>query len=297
MHIYSKQGQPSERRVSFTALVVIALCSSSCSDGTAGKAPSSNHDRQADVSAPNGSVSSAPQPVSEPFNPTLENLPTQFRAHDIQGILEAAAAHKPKPRSEFESSDDYEKRITDPKAFDIYGRISSGSLLAFSVTPETIEYDVDKQTFRVVLPTSRMLNDGTGLYPFVPVHIEQIRTGQYEASNSFGVTRAVSAIKLRQSGLGIKVVNLIPENGTRHARTVAIPKDQAQEAKANVRFLLVGRTQTPYVTTYRERDEPTLDNPVETLRQFDALLFNPQDIWLYNVATGQVYARGLRPAD
>ena len=166
--------------------------------------------------------------VKAPFEPQLKDVEETFKDFFAKG--------HPKPRDQFETSEEYEARL--PKPFD------NSEVFYFEVTEEaSFAYDIDKQ--RITLVGGEFKSPDyheyklTNLVP-LSIHLKLDDKGTYEASNSYGKTVTVIKSYLNYYFLHLTNGKTLPaalkvageksyDKSEQLTLSVNLPRDQAKE--------------------------------------------------------------------
>lgn len=229
-------------------------------------------------------------------------------------------------KGEFETTQQYQKRIEDEKNLSLAGEIGKNSLLAFQVIlkgydGDGINYFADDSEFDISLTLDELSKPLISTEKYnknaitVKLQSNEIMTEHYVASNAYGVTVNVEnnvyhnfhAAISNHEDLPIKFQKFFDHKGKYGLRNVYVlntklksSPEEAKNIKNNIRFLLIGNIVEPYTSSAFVHSKPTRDNPRElTLTEYFIYL-SIKEIWIYNQATGQIYnkikKKGENPA-
>jgi hypothetical protein len=134
----------------------------------------------------------------------VSNLPVGFHGHDIISIANRVKSSPTlKPKSEFETSDEFAQRVNNSSTQEFAPGISPASLLAFSLDKTellsrlTIDYDADAQRLSVTLDPEKLVFYSEGdLRELDALRLRSVaKSGQvYTGTNAFGVKVQVTSI-------------------------------------------------------------------------------------------------------
>jgi len=114
--------------------------------------------------------------------------------------------------------------------------------------------------------------------------------GSFVGSNAFGVKRRVRAEK-EQAYFTVFKEGILGSAGMVNIEEASV--EQAKLIRPQIRVLIVGNLQQPYVGGDTDHNEATIDNPVQTSSYNFYVYFKPQAVLFYNLQSGEVYYRGL----
>jgi hypothetical protein len=235
-----------------------------------------------------------------PFDNSARRLPPNYRGHSLINVW--AALHKRGQqfrKSEYETSEAWNSRSEKLKARPLIGSASMLSQFAFQAYDVDAFYNADAETISVTVSPVDALYDkmnGIPLPAFRSIlgwkNIAQL--GSFVGSNAFGVKRRIRA-EVEQF-----YFMTFPETQLNLADTFTIENVGAERArliKPQIRVLIVGKLQEPYMGVSSDQIDATLSDPVQTTSHDLYLYFKPEAIWFYNLRTGEVYHRALIPAE
>jgi|GEM_PF-1068553 len=196
------------------------------------------------------------------------------------------------PRDEFETSEQYEARISAATAD------SGPFIIEKSLDRERLRYDADRQVFQIgrfAFDNENMPVDELWSYggPFhesgnyrnrmyridTVIRVDDQITGSYEAQNSFGTSAEVVQIDRVYWGIferfasGYDSADLIPTGDRNHLGEVPVPIDEARSFRDESRLAFVVSPQSPWQISFRENypSRPTIQNPLEVTAVLNVL--------------------------
>ncbi len=230
------------------------------------------------------------------------NVGPRFNGHDIiaitKKVVEAPAL---KPRSEFESSEEYERRTARFRTQALIGSITPEGHFAFVVEPgvllgSDLKYDADAQVLATILVGSRekfYLEKGYPEMDTIKIRSLMLDRRKYIGTNAFGVKVEVTAIYSEDYGLAFEPASWVFADsggrfGKEFSKLIAMSTDEAQRFKPNARILVVCKLAEPWYHESASRQKATIDSPYETITALRFLQVHPEQIWVINWATGEV---------
>lgn len=222
------------------------------------------------------------------FDTTLEKLPRNFNGHNIEetyNLLKLKASKK----GEYETTEDYRKRIAQMNSENIYTFKIEDSWL-IHIDP----YYADSQILRIEINTTPV-NASDDFYDkresFI---IKEKRQSErsYVGRNAFGASVVVrEAYYLRY---GLALIN--GKSFGIYRLDINVPPDKAKNLKEKLAFIIICKIKSP-----NENDpiafeggqyiKPTLNNPIELVYTIYYLNAEALEIWAYNEQTGEIYLK------
>ncbi len=220
------------------------------------------------------------------FDRSVEIVRPGFVGSDFMAVFNARQA---KPKGEYETTEQYEKRIA----------LIGGGDYAFRVTPQEIRYNADQGAFDVYMHTEPVYK-GVILeaishedYALI-VGTKDLPQGSYIGSNAMGAKVRVRKDTETQSAI------VIPGDWVKVAagRTFSVPVELAlaPKVKAAMGFLYVCRLVSRGAEVARRvvvHIEPGIDHPLERTLVYHYLASEQVEVWTYNKATGKVLQKNV----
>jgi hypothetical protein len=262
----------------------------------------------------NGFVAFASEdPVT--FDSSWQTVPQRYKGVDPEAIA-SALSRAGAPKGEFETSSEFEARTAGEKAA-LFGISGAPRTLVFTgaLDGDDVKYNADEQAFFAGGTTPVRLDSLCSLFRnddaydeaawdqtvewrarrragcFVPIKSSRSAEKSYDGVNGFGAKVAVKQLSYMEHLLYLG-------NSRKFSSTVisplAIPRGDAPASKRNLRFLVAGRLVDNAQNgsgEYTERSPPTVQRPVDLTFVHDWIELEPDQIWLYNAETGEVYRR------
>lgn len=232
--------------------------------------------------------------ASKPFDSGASKLAAGYAGHSFMAVYEHAILAE--GRSEFETTAEYERRT----------RRVAGYTYAFAVRKTdhnglTVTYDADSQTATVNLDTFPVaVGFGGGSNAQVEGFLVDRRVTDAApvlASNAFGAT--VTITKKVQEFRVITLSETGPLSGGT-SLVFPLPIAKASTVKPRLRVLFVGTLAEKQYPTLPvkgakangyDRIEATLDDREDLTSLYFILNFNLEDVWIFDQATGDIYAK------
>jgi hypothetical protein len=242
-----------------------------------------------------------------PFDETVDALPKQFIGHDLARVIQALIKENEVRRAgkgEFETTEEYNKRLDAVLKRPLFGSVTKSSVVAFQARGNTqlrTKYDADVKELELRL-------DGQadeGLFVISRLDL-RTTTGPYPAANAFGRTVMISKTRGNQYAIAVEnASNYRGYEGTPFFPTltrVAVPMEPeaAKIAKTTLRALLVCTLVEPYLASTIVNHPPTVDIPIDAQGLNINVKANVVAIWFYDPSSGRVLHRerpGVTNAD
>jgi TonB family protein len=254
----------------------------------------------------------APAFDTQPFDTSAENLPKRYLGHDLAGLWSALIKQQAKwQKDKYETTAEYQSRLDKLRRQAAYGKVRYGDLLAFAFgngdqnqLTETYHADLGLLEINFSWQWEYRLHDA----PCKDCQILQWvslskRVAAYVGRTAFNRQARVQVYRNDDYVLGFSGESLraFPELsdslGNRRAMfTLRCGPQQARAAKSSLRVLCIGYlAERPAAHDY-DNETPEIDDPYDRHNHLNALLFELQEVWLYNFLTGEVYERIASPA-
>jgi hypothetical protein len=239
---------------------------------------------------------------STPFDPSVRVLSPGFRGHDPE-LIYAALKRARLIKDEFESTQEYNRRMDMVKNQIMLGSLTLQSLYAFDLElfngyrlpttpnysglPITPTYDADAGSMSISLDPSLLTGSNFQLYYFRSKSRVTPR-GSYIGSNAFGVARTIRSYIYDSWCLAVPR----PLENSALAVIFNIPPDRARAVRDRVRVLLVGRVVEPYTLPDEENGwGAEIAKPFEYIFKEHQMRFNPEYLVAYDPSTGEILGR------
>lgn len=309
------------RRV--TLIVVIILFQVLLCVNTGGSADKSKRNTQKQMTttkeAPATSVGKpSPTYLSTAFDTNTERIPVPFLGHDIEQVYNAFVKRKKaEHKDEFETTDQYQKRLSSQSIQPLWGSVSPNDIFAFVVRPSA-QYDADSQTLTVSLETSpvrqsvqidkdrlalriksgeitKQKSIGQNAYG-AKIEIEETRTKGFEVAIhnhlSFKTEKILSEyekeIEEMRAKHNLPSTSLDIGGKTVFIKRITLGPTEARAAKDNITALVLVIPRTPYISSGAILRKATLKDPTEFFSQMYYVDADLLEIWIYNKLTGEL---------
>ncbi|PXX38523.1 hypothetical protein DFR42_11235 [Undibacterium pigrum] len=201
-------------------------------------------------------------------------------------------------KDEFESSSDYQSRIAQMNNPVLHGQLRLSDTLAFvhHIRPSDVNYDADKSQMTgsfLFAGDQQLSSDKTQLLR--SKILEETNTGisKGQARTESGISVHVTRYAYRVCALNIANTRSWQRNkhDYRDKFSFNIPADEARLAKGRLKTLFVGRLVPQFIQNYDGVISPTVGSMSESTYTGSALVFQLEQIWIYNQVTGRIYQK------
>jgi hypothetical protein len=207
---------------------------------------------------------------------------------DPESVYKALAGLQ-SPKGEFETTAEYQQRLTNILHHDIEPGVSLQSPLPFllnqamvgSILPVArLSYDADSENLKIsISPTP------SGAMASLILGTEGSGVEHYTGQNAYGATADVSRMHAEDYGIAFDRNTWLSRSDIK----VSIPRDQARMIYPHLRLVLLCKAIPPYVTTRFEHLDPTLDSPIDAGMNENLVVVEPVELRLYDDQTGEVF--------
>jgi len=235
------------------------------------------------------------------FNVNAQTVGANFQGDDIVFITSKVKVSSAlKPKSEFETSQEYARRLEHANSNQLMPGISGQTLLAFSLEETEIlgeikaDYDADARALSITLDTEPMtFTSDPGRPELDTLRVRAVfRSGRvYTAQNVFGATQKVTERVIDVYGLAFEQdSSLFPKypHVSEFDTSISLGPEQARSLKSSLGLILICKLAQPWYRESISGHEATFDNPNETLEVLKFLQVVPQELWVINKRTGEV---------
>ncbi len=235
-----------------------------------------------------------------PFDTNQVTLPARFLGNDLAGLVAALADSRAKEKNEFETTEQFRRRLAKESTGPIHGSVRVGDLVAFVFDELEVgtQYDADVQQFHVSLRLESVQQGFEEIEYDSEALCKRTRRQEetYLGTNTFGAAVEVRKVELEFACARFDRSTLLRGTNLRLGSRsldlrVAVPLGEARQAKDALRVLLVGRLATAITSSGAMRHEPKVDDPQDLTWEYRYIELTPTALWVFNQATGIVYLR------
>jgi hypothetical protein len=233
--------------------------------------------------------------ATDQFDASVTSLPAHYRGNSFMALYNAAVIVTTK--GEFETTAEYDARMA---------KHVDGTYAIVLNRPDAPTYDADKEIFSVSVPLGAAFVGVSGEAAFrdyrecFPVDFVFVGESQHQAGNAFGASTIVTST--RSDTRAVLPVGQLSAGATFEFKT---PRAEAQRIKPrlNLRVLVIGSIsprQEPGISSGRGENgssykDATIADPSESHTDYYLLRMNIEDIWVFDLETGVIFAKHSDP--
>lgn len=224
----------------------------------------------------------------------------------IVRVLEKSGVTQPK--SEYETSADYQRRISTLPS-QAAGGFSLDGNLAFVLNGPSINvlgsaveshYDADKQLLGVRIKIEKKDFGISDFFTALDLQSSILQSDRFVGQNSYGATAEVTSIVGAEFGLTIENETWLtpvrsdapPSENTGVTLQLRMTSGDARDLADHLRVLLICRLTSPWL---RQRafagSGPTVQSPYDGLIYYKYLHIEPEALWIFDERDGKVIAK------
>ncbi|HVS81612.1 MAG TPA: energy transducer TonB [Pyrinomonadaceae bacterium] len=229
-----------------------------------------------------------PLPEQRPFDISRQSLPPNYLGHSFGAVYAAVARRQlASKRGEYETTNDYQNRLTHMNAMPLIGSINSDSLIAFVIAPVRQEYDADEKTLHLGLVLTSFRTTW--------LHNEKL-IGSYIGRNGFNRAVRVKAYRYDDYVLAIDRIPSLKSYSIEGDHeifnsSIVIASLDAQKMKPRIRALLVCKLTAEGVSSDESHDPATIDEPYDEYSFTYTMHVNLHAVWFYDASNGVILAK------
>jgi hypothetical protein len=196
-------------------------------------------------------------------------------------------------KSEFETTEEYQRRIVKINNKPIIGKLSTNGLITLKVEYVSVDYSADESEFSIKIKTDRQrhyskLNEYVN---HVTVYSDSKSGGIYSATNGYGARINVNKVIYSYYEAAINNYSELPDILLDNVFKMKSTPDIAINIKDNISVILIGVITDPYTGYLSGRIGPELNSPFDQLLNHNSIYINVIEYWIYNKSTGEIYSK------
>jgi len=324
---YATERRNTMRKITTVVVAIllqIALCVGS---GISAEKQKSNSQKQTvspkETPATPAIAQSNPSPayLTISFDPSIQKIPVPYLGHDIEQTYKAFDERKKAERKdEFETTEQFQRRLTEQAGKPLFGSVGQDSVLAFVVSAG-LGYDADSQTLTISLPTSAVWQSAQIDKSRLAV---KIKSGKVTKDKSIGQNAYGAKVEIEKTyakGFELAIHNesnfasekVLDENMRRMSERSDMPKmpasffermkktafvqrikmspEEARAAKDKISVLILAKPVAPYISYGAILREATFKDPTEFFSQMYYVDVDLGEIWIYNKQSGEIITK------
>ena len=230
------------------------------------------------------------------FDPNQENLPAEYKGNSPLAVATALAAEL-KPKGEFETTVEFQKRIAAFQSGTVYGNAKTSALFSFVVDTKSV-YNANSQTMELSIP---LIDDFISKRVYIRMG-DYLNRENYKAENNFG--KITIATKVRGAMVSINFLNTkefklrrpnVSEPSNVLSLRVPFPIEEAKTQKDKIRALIISSLGQPYISSEHRLNSPTISLPYDTDFREYFVGSKVREIWFFNQNSGEIYGK-IKPS-
>jgi hypothetical protein len=283
-----------------------------------------------DTITPIGKIESKPviepQYSTQPFNPSITSLPVNYLGHNATEIYKSLnEIKKGSAKGEFETTEAFSQRIAAEASKPLVASLTRNSIFAFVISRPNTKYDADQQLMSV---NQKLSSAYVGASPHsqkmsLNWDIVSRDASSYTGSNAYGaqvkvernladfytlafanyeqfpiiqyLTPSEQETEERINKIWASAGSARPKKDIKEHATfgtnIKMDVQKAIKAKGNIKILIVCRVTEPYAFEGSIYRKPTIKSPRESAFLFRNLNVELLEIWFFDNATGEIYAK------
>jgi len=269
-------------------LIVPFAVLAACGDGAEGLSGVS----EAKVVQANGQLPAQPvppKPRAVPFDVSAKSVGEDFTGHSC---LEIAASLRKNYvfKDQYESTKEFNARISKLKDSPIYDDVSLGSQIVFVANEIGYEkYDADKGVLNFDAPyTSYNLTIGES-HPMLKAYKKNKNERDYVGQNAYG---AKANVKYQEEEVCVVTMANLPFEGLdKRSFKIKVAPDSARNLAGNIKTAYVGILIPPFISEYRSYQKAEMSRPYEVISKGDDIRFRLQQMIIFDRVTGEILGR------
>ena len=234
-----------------------------------------------------------PGHLHTPFDPTSVRLTAHFMGHDVVSLYKDYEAIRTAEKTEFETTDQFNKRIQLARTKVVMGSVAEATILAF-VVPVESEYDADARSLTVGVQCSNPHGEQKKVSDSIGVS-RRTTHREYVASNAFGVKVNVQETDVESFHIAVDNPDDFPIATAKYLILSSIESapDPARKIKSTVSALAVCSIQSGEEATSDDfiLSKATFDDPHEYFEQMHFLKTKLLAVWFFDSTSGKIYAK------
>lgn len=316
------------KKVAIIAVIILLEISLFVDTGSAANKTKKNSQKQM-TTTKEASPASINKPastyLSTAFDINAQKILVPNLGHDIEKIYNAFDRQKKdEKKDEFETTDQYEKRLSNQSAKPLFGSVYPDSVLAFIVSHSS-QYDADTQTLTVILETSPVWQSVQIDRSKLAIQVKRGEATKEKSigQNAYGAKVVIEKTYIKSFELAIhnqgsfETEKVLSEDEKKSQKRIAemrakynLPATsvdirgktvfmqrinmgpmEAKAAKNKIAALVLAKPTTPNISFGAILREATFENPTAFLSQMYYVDVDLLEIWIYDKLTGEIITK------
>ena len=317
------------RKAAIIAVIILLQISLCVDTGSSADKPKRNSQKQT-ITIKKTPVTSVRKPspsyLSAAFDMSTERIPVPYLGHDIEQVYNAFdRREKAEQKDEFETTNQFQKRLLGQSAKTLFGSVGPDAVLAFVIIPSS-QYDADSQTLTVNIETSTVWQSVEIDKSRLGVEIKRgettvqksIKQNAYGAKVEVKETYAKSFELAIHNHLGFETGKVLSEYEKKSQREMAemlaslnlparspdlgggetvfvqqinMGPTEAKAAKDKIASLILAKATAPNISYGALLRQATFEDPTEFYHQVYYVDVDLLEIWIYDKLTGEIITK------
>jgi hypothetical protein len=233
--------------------------------------------------------------TSAQVDTSLKKLPPKYFGNDPKAIFTAIELRTKKAeKSEYETTEQFQKRLEKENGMPIIGKIKSDGLFSLQVSDADFKYSADTSEMNIYLN----LDYSDRAITLSSIDIDSV---SYTASNSYGASALVKNSDHEKYAAVPSNYTEFPYRDTSGQHYIGVKiilnQNEAKNAKNDMRVLLIAKLTDPLISEKERYHGATFSSPYNGVFSDRYIHINLIEIWIYNQKTGQIYSKVVRQVD
>ena len=195
-------------------------------------------------------------------------------------LITAIEARQKIKKGEFETTSDYQSRLSGSEQRPFIGGIAKHSQIAFIFNDKKAEpfsYDPDTEQMTITLQPNQ--------FPCGRYDTDLLIDSTFKINKKYAAQNAMGAnLVVTQSLATATCLSYIGFKSFRFE----VPRKQAADVKYSSRLLFIGTLYEPYVSSTSSYTKPTFNSPYELVRESKFINLKLTNVWVFNPKSGEV---------
>jgi hypothetical protein len=221
---------------------------------------------------------------------TADRLPKNYYGNNADAVYSSLVKEEKKEvKGEFETTEQFLKRVENKKPAPFYGSIQKNGLYAFKEENTSIKYDADLSLFQIGISfyyiKTGYQSEGNANFNAKSINSTNEKTyHKYNASNSYGASTMVTEVITRRTNIAFSNYAEFFKNDICIKATL----EEAKSTKEHIKVLFIGELESPFFSSTFDHDKPTMDSPTEITTTNNYIYLKLIEVWIYNQKTGLI---------
>jgi hypothetical protein len=227
------------------------------------------------------------------FDPNIQRLPPGFAGNDIKAVWKKLnEIHSSDSRGEFETTEEFRKRLDHESNLPLIGSLTAKSTLAFVVSPFITKYDADAGILRMSTLVFSVIG-GRFAKRAYEITVDSIEGPRVKAvgENAFGAKRPIEIETSTSYMLAFwnsELRYFKKDELGNIAGLTRLGRDEALNIKDKVRGLVICKLAAPFASEWGGTVQATIDDPTEKHLTDRYVHISVLGFWFFDSASGRI---------